>query len=206
MVNPGRCSAHATATWSRAQQSTSTTEAARPMFCRQSTERRQLSLPLQGPGWHSDRRQNSSIPIDSALQAGSCRVAAQVSCEIQESPRWTRKRVDKSTLTQTDPQRVELGDGGLFASLVLRHLRDRNRSAIDSGQPSWSSARSAKADPVSVGTRAVRLPPAVPSRRPVAVAQVGAQNTVPPQPPLETLLAELGYRRLHSLATRERPE
>jgi hypothetical protein len=210
MVNSGRRSAHATATWARIQQSTSKAEAARLMFRRQSTERRQSSLPPQGSGWRSESRQNSAIPTDST-QAGSCRAAVQRSCEIQEPPRWIRKSVDNSPLTQAgrtaSPPRAELVDSsGFFAGLVLRHLRAGNRSAIDSGQPGRSSARNAKGDPGSVGAGAVRSPPAVPPGRPVAVVQAGAQEPVPRQPPLETLLAELGYRRLHSLAARERPE
>ena len=170
----------ADATLARAPQGTSARKVAQPMFRRQITERRELSLS-QGPHGHSDSRPKGALPLDST---------ASVSGGLQEPPRCgTRKHVCKPAVTQAgqtaDPPRVELVDAnGFFASLVFRRVRARNCL-------------------VSATAPEARLPLTLRSGRPITTAQAGSPDPV--QRPLETLLAELACRRLRILAAEEKP-
>ncbi len=199
---------HLESRFAAAQGGTSPGEFARPMSRRQITERCELPLP-QDPDWHSDsRHQKRVICLDSSLRGESCRAAAAVPFGIAEPPWcWTRKHVHNPVVTQTsqtaDPPRAELADAnGLLASLVFHHVRPRNRSAADAVQRSRSS-QNAQPCPVSVAAPAGRAQFNPRSARPAVIAQTGSPDPVLAS--IEKLFTELAWRRLRSLAERERP-
>ncbi len=197
----------AVATLARAQGGTSPAEFTRPMSRRQLTQRRELSLLPPGPDWHSDVHQKRGIRFDSRVQVESCRLAAPVSCGIEEPPPcWIRKRVHNPAVMRTDqtadPPRAELGDrNGLFASLIFHKVRPRKRSAIDAGQRRFSS-HDRKPGSVLVAAPDVRSQFNLLFGRPATIAQAGLPDPV--RGPIETLFTELASRRLRSLAARKR--
>ncbi len=184
-------------TLARAQGRASTLEFARPRFRRQIREGDLSPAPQRSDSY-------SSSPEKSEGRFG-CHPAVPVSCGIREPTlNLTRQRIPCPAVKQmapaTDLPRAEQVDADrLFASLVFRTVRPRNRSA-DGERGCFS--RDPKSGFVSSVAPDIRSLFALRCGRVVTRPQTGSPDPVPPS--METLFAELAWRRLRRLAAGEK--
>lgn len=177
-----------------------------PTSRRRIPDGQELSLLPQKPEGLLDGPPKRLPGLDSGSQAAPNRSHGQpLRYGMEEPPRCCNPRnVHRLPVTQTDDITDPLpagfvGANRLFAGLVLHQVRPRDRPTA-APKPRIDSSRNLSPGPVSAPDAGSVF--ARGSERPLKIAQAALSG--PPVAPIETLLAELARRRLHSLAAKKR--
>lgn len=167
-----------------------------------------VSPPPQRPEWCFDGQPKRLPDFDSSSQtAPYARRGEPLRCGAEEAPRcWNPGPTHNPAVTQTGqatgpPCTVFVGANRLLAGLVLHQVRPRDRSAA-APKPRTGPPRNLNPGPGAVPAPDAGAVFTLESERPLTTPQ--AASSGPLLAPIETLLAELAWRRLRSLAAKRR--
>jgi hypothetical protein len=170
------------------------------------TEGWDVSLPPQRPEWFFEGQPKHIPDFDCSSRAAPyARRDEPLRCGTEEAPQcWNPGHTHNPAVAQTgqatDPAGAAfIGANRIFARLVLHQVRARDRSAA---APKRRTGSPRNLNPVSIPVPDAGSEFTPGSDWPLTTAQ--AASSGPLLAPIETLLTELAWRRLRSLAAKKR--